>query len=385
MARKKQAGAPGRVEQRLVAQLRPHPQAGLLPPVPAAELRALVEDVRVRGVAVPLEVTPEGVVVDGHLRLEAAREAGLEAVPALVVEVADPVEYMLSMTLLRRHLSVSQKAALAVERADYLADREQAGKRKRANLNHQKRPGVVDVADLPHRGRTRDQAARWAGVSPRTIQNAASVKAADPGLFEQIKTGAVKADQAARRVRQHTRDHDLPVAPPLPVAAFDLIYADPPWRLPGAADSSRAVENHYPTMPLAEICALNPHAAEDAVLFLWAVNSLLPEALAVIAAWGFVYVNHFVWDKELIGLGSWNRGQHELLLIAKRGGFRAPPPECRAPSVIRAKRGRHSEKPAAVYELLERMYPTALRLELFARRDRPGWTAWGNQAPKVGK
>ena len=48
--------------------------------------------------------------------------------------------------------------------------------------------------------------------------------------------------------------------------------------------------------------------------------------------------------------------------------------------MIEARRGRHSEKPAAVYELIEGAYPAASKLELFARgAPRPGWAAWGNE------
>lgn len=59
------------------------------------------------------------------------------------------------------------------------------------------------------------------------------------------------------------------------------------------------------------------------------------------------------------------------------------PPETnrRFPSVIHHPRGRHSAKPEQVYELLERAYPRASKLELFRRGDaRPGWMIWGNQA-----
>ena len=49
--------------------------------------------------------------------------------------------------------------------------------------------------------------------------------------------------------------------------------------------------------------------------------------------------------------------------------------------MIEAPRGHHSAKPERVYELLERAYPRARRLELFRRGNaRPGWTIWGNQA-----
>jgi N6-adenosine-specific RNA methylase IME4 len=355
----------------------------LLPPLPAAELRALVEDVRVRGIAVPLEVTAVGIVVDGHLRLRAARELGLEAVPVRVVDPADPFEHMLALALLRRHLSVSQKAALAVERADYLADRDRATERKRANLKNQ--AGRVDVADLPHRGRTRDQAAKWAGISARTIQKAATVKTADPALFEQIKAGRVKADQAARRVHQAARDANLPKTSVLPRGVFDVIYADPPWRLPGKADSSRAVENHYPTMPLNEICALKVPAAKDALLYLWSVPTMPAAGLQVMEAWGFEFVDQAVWVKNQFGQGQYVRHQHELLLIGRRGSFPPPPTNRRFASVITAPRGRHSEKPALVYELLEQAHPRARKLELFARQARKGWQAWGNQAPGATK
>jgi N6-adenosine-specific RNA methylase IME4 len=36
-------------------------------------------------------------------------------------------------------------------------------------------------------------------------------------------------------------------------------------------------------------------------------------------------------------------------------------------------------KPDEAYELIERMYPTLPKIELFARQNRPGWVAWGNE------
>jgi N6-adenosine-specific RNA methylase IME4 len=47
--------------------------------------------------------------------------------------------------------------------------------------------------------------------------------------------------------------------------------------------------------------------------------------------------------------------------------------------VIFAPRRSHSEKPDEFYERLERLFGDVRRLELFARRERPGWTVWGNQ------
>ena len=73
---------------------------------------------------------------------------------------------------------------------------------------------TLEVAELPPRGKSRDQATAWADVSPRTIQNAASVRAADPELFEQIKQGRIPADRAARQVLQRQRDMRLDSPPP---------------------------------------------------------------------------------------------------------------------------------------------------------------------------
>lgn len=161
------------------------------------------------------------------------------------------------------------------------------------------------------------------------------------------------------------------------IGTFSLIYADPPWRYEHA-EPSRAVENNYPTMDLQDIRELPVPAEDDAVLFLWATNPKLEEALSVVKAWGFDYRTNMVWVKPHIGMGYYVRGQHELLLIARRGDLPVPSEANRPPSVVEATVGDHSEKPAVFYEIIERMYPSETRLEMFARETRPGWRAWGN-------
>lgn len=146
---------------------------------------------------------------------------------------------------------------------------------------------------------------------------------------------------------------------------------------------NRKIENQYPTMTLEEICNLpvGDIASPDAVLLLWTTSPKLAESMDVINAWGFVYRTCIVWDKERIGMGYYARQQHELLLIASRGSIPVPAPENRPASVIRLKRdNEHSAKPHEFYTLIERMYPEYDRIELFARNNREGWAAWGNQA-----
>jgi N6-adenosine-specific RNA methylase IME4/ParB-like chromosome segregation protein Spo0J len=355
-------------------ELREHPQAAI---VPAMSERAFAEfrlDIDRRGLLVPLEITAEGVVLDGKERLRAALVLGIELLPVRVVSPEDEIEHMILCALERRQLSASQRAALAVELDGYRALRAGAQTRRLQNLRQN-----AEVAALPPRGKSREIAAAWAGVSPRTLQDALTVHEHDPDLFRRVKEGDVAVDIAARRVRRFLRDRALPDPPPPPEGPFDLIYADPPWQL-GRPDGRHAPENHYPTMPLEEIKRLHVPAADDAVLLLWAVNCLLPQALQVIEAWGFSYLTNLVWVKPSIGLGVWTRNRHELLLLARRGSISPPYPDLLPDSVITAARGRHSEKPACVYELIERAYPHLSKLELFARTCRPGWTGWGNEA-----
>ncbi len=210
------------------------------------------------------------------------------------------------------------------------------------------------------------------------MQDVAAVKAASPALYEQIKAGTIPAYRAAKRVRRDQMLASLPASPPLPEGPFDLIYGDPAWRSqsPGSGWSP---EQHYPTMAVEEIKAIPVPAAENAALFLWVVNALLPQGLEVMEAWGFEYKTNLVWRKPSIGLGHWARNRHELLLFGTRGNFGLPAEPDRPDSVIEARRGRHSQKPEQVYELIERMFPTASRLELFARKQRLGWASWGNE------
>lgn len=134
-------------------------------------------------------------------------------------------------------------------------------------------------------------------------------------------------------------------------------------------------------------------AASTATLALWATWPKFDVALRVLHAWGFRYVTGFPWVKTTpdgrevkTGVGFWTMNTSEALLIGVRG---APRREKGAPvhglaldgdgeeRVLWSPKGPHSRKPEAVHAWLERLFPNARRLELFARRRRPGWTTWG--------
>jgi len=130
-------------------------------------------------------------------------------------------------------------------------------------------------------------------------------------------------------------------------------------------------------MSVEEICALpvSTRAADDAHLYLWVTNSMLAEGLRVLKAWGFELKTMITWRKPKLGLGRYFRSQTEHVLFGVRG--KLPLRAQDIPNFLEAPQGRHSEKPEAFYELVERASPGPY-LELFARRGRPGpWTCWG--------
>ena len=142
-------------------------------------------------------------------------------------------------------------------------------------------------------------------------------------------------------------------------------------------------EVHYPTMTTDDICELKVPSEDNSVLFLWATAPKLLEALQVMKAWGFLYRTHFIWDKVMFGLGYWCRGQHELLLIGKKGNFSPPKNTMRIQSIIRIKKAEHSDKPDYVKAMIDKWYPNCSKLEMFSRIHMPffpndNWDYIGN-------
>jgi N6-adenosine-specific RNA methylase IME4 len=166
---------------------------------------------------------------------------------------------------------------------------------------------------------------------------------------------------------------------------FLTILADPPWQQPMTGSRKRAKGGvapalPYPTLPLADIKALpvGALAAPGCHLWLWTTNAFLRQGFEVMEAWGFRYLAPIHWVKPS-GVGNYVVHRTQTVLL----GYLPP---CRFdnkryfPNVLSIPRNppRHSEKPPEFYELIEQV-SSAPRLELFARRRRPGWSVWGNE------
>ena len=193
---------------------------------------------------------------------------------------------------------------------------------------------------------------------------------------------------AEKKSRRRAREIELGAKQmALPEARFGVIYADPEWKFEAYSDETgmdRSADNHYPTSALDAIKSrdVGSLAADDCVLFLWATVPMLPQALEVMAAWGFAYKSNFDWRKDQIGTGYWNRNRHEHLLIGTRGKIPAPAMGEQFDSSIEAPVGEHSAKPEVFYQIIEAYFPTLPKIELNARVARPGWVRWGYEAPE---
>lgn len=197
-----------------------------------------------------------------------------------------------------------------------------------------------------------------------------------------------------------------------PMGGFEMIMADPPWSFENFSEAGegRNPKAHYGCLPLEAIAAIpvSSLAARDAVLFLWATNPMVPEALVLMRAWGFSFKTMGTWvkrtarGKDAFGTGYCLRSSNEPFLIGTRGQPR-PARNVRSTVAsydrgadlrpgagwpetvvtIEARTREHSRKPDEAFAAAEALLPDARhRIELFSRETRPGWAAWGNETGK---
>lgn len=401
-----------------------HPYADLFPWIEGPALAEFNADIAANGVRQPI-VFLDGQILDGRNRYMAARQAGIEY-PRCDYVGADPLGFVVSHNLRgRRHLTESQRAMVAAKLANLGVGRPAAA-------------AVLETdggANPPIGGISTEAAAKALNVGERSIERAKTVREhGTPELVAAVERGdaAVAAAEAiarlpqarqeeilaqvaaspegkrafakvakeAHRERQETKKNARAVREEilgmrqarLPQAKFGVILADPEWRFEPRSRASgmdRAADNHYPTSSLEVIKSRDVPsiAADDCVLFLWATAPMLPQALEVMAAWGFTYRSHQVWRKAqagvlVYGTGYWFRNAHELVLVGTRGNVPAPAMGTQPASIFDAPPRKHSQKPGDVHAMIEAMFPTLPKIELNAREAREGWSAWGNEAPE---
>lgn len=168
----------------------------------------------------------------------------------------------------------------------------------------------------------------------------------------------------------------------LPRGHYRVILADPPWMF-AAGTSGRP--QHYGRMTDRELARL---PVEDLAhpdgcwLFLWTTSPKIFHAQRIAEAWGFRYSGRaFVWVKTTpdglhMGQGYTTRKNAEDCLLFRRGAPKRTAKDVH--EVIISPVREHSRKPDEAYGRIER-FAAGPYLELFARQEHLGWTAWGDQ------
>lgn len=175
-----------------------------------------------------------------------------------------------------------------------------------------------------------------------------------------------------------------------PDKKYQVIYADPPWQYKDKQNArSRGASYKYQVQDIEWIKSLPVADISDdnCVLFLWVTFPMLPDALAVISAWGFKYRTvAFNWVKKnkikdswFWGMGNYTRSNSEVCLLAVKG--KNPPKRISnsVHSVVDARIKAHSKKPDEVRDRIVHLMGDVPRIELFARNHTEGWDVWGNE------
>jgi N6-adenosine-specific RNA methylase IME4/ParB-like chromosome segregation protein Spo0J len=419
-------------------RLKDHPFAGLFDLLSKREIADLSEDIAAHGQREPVMIH-RNMILDGRNRYRACLLKGLpvlcEQFPGTNDEALD---YVISLNVYRRHLSPSQRALAMADYEEY----RHGGKRR--NLVFQDANWQLEGIDPAKPAATRAELAERGHVSERQIARAAVVRDhGTPELNDAVRAGEIAAStaeqiahqpieqqktileslprdehgkltvaakkalapvikeiraegQIEKQARRDAREADLGrkiLAMPeetFGVALEDFEWDHKPWSRDTGMD--RHPSNHYPTAADAhtpeEIVARTAKRfkclADDCVLYMW--TTIPHEAIAhkVLELRGFKYVTQRVWSKLRNGKGRgpgyWATGEHEILLIGVRGKVVAPA-NAHFRSLFEAPVGEHSAKPDQQYEHAEYHFPNIPKIELNARRFRPGWHAWGYEAP----
>lgn len=354
----------------------------VLPQPEANQITDLAKSIGRHGQLVPIVADHQGHIIDGRKRIEACHIAGVKPEIIRVKKGTNAAQRFRDLTLLRDHWSNGQRAIIGAAMANLGVGVNQ----------HTKAMGI-----------TQEEAAKVLHTSADSIGRAKTLLASGrQDLVEQVVQKGGSLPQALRILKNEAlikknrealggetvRAKDSLAAMIKKGARYSVVYADPPWSYGEGKGSPQDPSLHYPLMSMAEIKSMDVKslAAPNAECLMWVPNSLIPDGLDVLKAWGFRFVTTMVWCKE--GSGPVSKAialpHHETLLIGRRNGGVPMAKRAKVPKSFYfedlGKNRVHSRKPKYFAEIIEKAFPKAAKIELFCRVPREGWTAWGNEA-----
>jgi len=150
-----------------------HEVANLFPMMTPDEFAGLKEDISRNGQIDPVWIY-DGKIIDGRNRYLACTELGIEPLTREWHGDGDLVDFVVSMNVIRRHLSAGQKAFIALSLEDLYADR--------ARNRQGSRTDIKEILPECSKGQSRDQAGAVLGVSGRYVSIAKRIRNNAPEL-----------------------------------------------------------------------------------------------------------------------------------------------------------------------------------------------------------
>lgn len=183
----------------MIAHVEYHQICGLLPSIPEDEFSELVADIKAHGLLEPITLH-EGKILDGRHRYRACVQAGIEPVFREFAN-GNPVDYVLSVNLHRRHLRQGQKAIIVAIAQDWA----------KANLHGGYRASRTNAAEKPLINQSSDQVvilpldsvadrAAQSGVSGKTQRQADKVAKTDQDLAKAVANGEISLTDAVDQI-----------------------------------------------------------------------------------------------------------------------------------------------------------------------------------------
>lgn len=192
--------------------------------------------------------------------------------------------------------------------------------------------------------------------------------------------------------------------PNFPTDKYEIIYIDPPWDYKNQVQTGKnkqstgGAETHYPCLKLAQLKTMPIRSimAPNCLVFMWTSSPHFPQAIELMTSFGFKWATvGFVWYKEKPNPGFYTMSETEMciegfqqdeedddcffVLTGKSGTIPKPRGTRNERQFLSERRTKHSTKPEEIAARIERMFPNQSKIELFARKPRPGWAVYGNQ------
>ena len=186
-----------------------HPAAELFPMMTGDAFDEFVEDIRANGQQSPISTLPDGTLLDGRNRLEACRKLGLKPTTT-VVDTDSPLEFVISANMHRRHLTSSQRAAIAPTILPMLEKEALERKREGGKRSGETRRGEDSKKSRHLHGRSKAsaQAAKLLNTNSMYVSVAKRLDENAPDLLEEVRVGKIKIDEAARTLAERNAERN---------------------------------------------------------------------------------------------------------------------------------------------------------------------------------